>query len=118
MTKIQKTNTFLFLIILSLLNYNILIMLFDSIPRKREEKHSIFISKEKYSKPYEWVLVLEEWNRYIIVTKNSDCFLWLEGYAFIDSNTKVKILWYRENRLNLNSQLKVYHISFTQKAGH
>ena len=91
-------------------------MLIDSLPREREVKRSISISKEPCSESFEWVLVLEEWNWYIIVTKNSDCFLWLEGYAFIDSNIKVKILWYREDRLNLNSQLRVYHISL-QEAG-
>ena len=92
-------------------------MLIDSIPREREVKRSISISKESHSKAYEWVLVLEEWNWYIIVTKDSDCFLWLEGYAFINSNNKVKILWYRKDRLNLNSQLRVYHIS-SQEAGY
>lgn len=87
-------------------------MLINQIPWEREEKREIFVSKEKYSQQFEWLLVLEEWNRYIIVTKHTDCYLKLKGYAFIGSSIKIKILWYRYDRLHLNSQFKVYLIWF------
>lgn len=87
-------------------------MLINEIPREREEKRKISISREKYSQQFDWVLVLEQWGWYIIITTRTDCFLNLNDYAFIDSKIKVKNLWYRHDRLNLNSKLKVHKILF------
>jgi len=87
-------------------------MLINQIPWEREEKRKISVSREKHSQQFDWVLVLEQWCWYIIITTRTDCFLNLNDYAFIDSNIKVKNLWYRHDRLNLDSQKKVHKILF------
>lgn len=87
-------------------------MLINKITWEWEEKREIYVSKEKYSKQYDWVLILEDCERYVVITMDSCCFLDLQDEAFINSNIKIEILWFRKDRLHQNSQLVVYRIRF------